>query len=130
MSNITIEGNLAEDPELRFTPNGTAVADLVVIENRRVRKANTENEWEDGTPTRHRLVVWGSAAENSAESLTKGDRVIATGELFTEQWADRETGEARYSTKIKATSVGVSLRYHTAQPVKASRRTSEDPDDN
>lgn len=65
-------------------------------------------------------------AENAAESLTKGHRVVATGELFTEQWADKETGEARYSTKIKATSLGVSLRYHTAQPVRAARRGKDE----
>lgn len=66
--------------------------------------------------------------ENPAESLTKGHRVEVTGELFTEQWADKDTGEARYSTKIKATSLGVSLRFHTAQPVKANRRSTDAAD--
>lgn len=124
MSTITIEGNLAADVELRFTRAGEAVAELVVIENR--RQKNEAGEYEDAPATRHRLVVWGSAAENAAESLTKGSRVVATGGLFTEQWADKETGEARYSTKVKVTSLGVSLRYHTAQPAKADRRGSDE----
>ena len=119
MSNITIEGNLADEVTLRYTNDGTAVADLVVIENR--RQKNDVGEWEDGTPTRHRLVAWGSLAENAHESLTKGDRIVATGELFTEQWADKDTGEARYSTKTKATSLGASLRYAIAKPQKSTK---------
>lgn len=126
MSNITIEGNLAEDVDLRFQPDGEAVANLRVIENRRQKNRETDT-WEDATPTTHRLVVWGSMAENAAESLSKGDRVVATGELFTQQWADKDTGEPRYGTKIKATSLGVSLRFHTAQPVKANRRSNDAP---
>lgn len=119
MSNISIEGNLAADPELRFTPDGTAVADLLVLENRRVK--NSAGEYEDGPPTRHRLVVWGDLAQNATESLTKGARVVATAELYTEQWADKTTGEARYTTKARVTSLGVSLRHHTAQPIKTTR---------
>lgn len=126
MSNITIEGNLADEVDLRFTPGGEAVADLVIIENRRQKNRETDS-WEDAPATRHRLVAWGSMAENAAESLSKGDRVVATGEMFTEQWADKDTGEARYSTKVKATSLGVSLRFHTAQPVKANRRGNDTP---
>lgn len=125
MSNITIEGNLADEVDLRFTPGGDAVADLVIIENRR-QKNRESGSWEDAPATRHRLVAWGSLAENAAESLSKGDRIVATGELFTEQWPDKDTGEARYSTKIKTTSLGVSLRFHTAQPVKAHQRASGD----
>ena len=77
MSSITFAGNLAADPELRFTPSGRAVARFTVIENRR-RRTEDGQGWEDAEPNVFRVQVWGSFAENVVESCGKGDRVHAT----------------------------------------------------
>lgn len=123
MSTITIEGNLSEDLRLNFTKSGKAVANLVVLENRRVKDA--QGEWSDATPTRYDVVVWGPMAENAAESLTRGARVVVTGSLFTEHWAT-EAGESRYSTKMHADAIGASLRYAVAQLHKPEQRQSSE----
>lgn len=121
MSTITIEGNLSEEPRLNFTKSGKAVANLVVLENRSVK--DVQGEWSDATPTSYDVVVWGPMAENVAESLGKGSRVVVTGSLFTEQWAT-ESGDTRYSTKMHADGIGASLRYATAKLRKPEQRKS------
>lgn len=126
MSTITIEGNLVEELRLNFTKTGKAVANLVVLENRRVKDA--QGEWSDATPTRYDVVVWGQMAENTAESLTSGARVVITGSLFTEKWST-EAGETRYSTKMHADAIGASLRYAVAQLSKPAGRQSPEPTD-
>lgn len=124
MSTITIEGNLVDEPRLNFTQAGKAVANLVVLENRRVKDA--QGEWSDATPTRYDIVVWGQMAENAAESLTAGARVVVTGSLFTEQWST-DAGETRYSTKMHAEGIGASLRHAVAQVRKSDPRQSHEP---
>lgn len=124
MSTITIEGNLVEEARLDFTQAGKAVANLVVLESRRVKDA--AGEWADATPTRYDVVVWGQMAENAAESLTAGARVVVTGSLFTEQWSTK-AGETRYSTKMHAEGIGASLRYAVAQLHKPAPPQSSEP---
>lgn len=116
MTIITTSGNLAADPELRFTPTGKPVATFTVIENR-PRKTDS-GEWEQDEPNVYRAEAWEALAENAAESLRKGDRVVFAGKVFTERWTDKETGKDRTAQKVRITDVGPSLRYATAQPVK------------
>ena len=120
MSTITFAGNLAADPEVRFTQSGRAVASLTVLENRRKRTADG-NAWEDAEPNRYKVEVWGATAENVAESLAKGDRVLVTGTIVTDRWTDRETNADRTAQKVNADEIGFSLRYHTVQATKATR---------
>lgn len=115
-NSLHFAGNLAGDPELRFTPTGRQVAQLTVIENRR---RQVEGEWVDATPNSHRVQVWGREAEHVTESLTKGQRVVVVGRLVTDTYADKETGETRYSTYVVADEVGASLKFHTVVATKA-----------
>lgn len=120
MSTVTFTGNLAEDVELRYTPNGRAVARFRVLENRRTRDAN--GEWTDAEPNAWRVQVWGNMAENVAASCTKGSRVHVTGEVHTDVWQDKETKQTRRAQKIEADEVSFSLRFHTVQATKATQR--------
>jgi single-strand DNA-binding protein len=122
---ITFEGNLAADPELRITPAGHAVADLTVLVN---TSHKVGDEWVEDEPTRHRCTVWGAPAENVAESLRKGDRVLVAGDLTTEAWKDKDNN-SRTTVKITVRAIGASLRYHTARVVKAERTTAQDRDE-
>lgn len=129
MSTITITGNLTADPELRFTPTGRAVTRITVIENRR-RRTEDGQGWQDAEPNVYRVQVWGSVAENVAESCAKGDRLHVTGSIFTDRWTDKETGSERTAQQINADEVAFSLRYHTVKATKATRSSSaEQPDD-
>lgn len=123
MSTITFAGNLAADPELRFTPSGRGVARFTVIENRR-RRTEDGQGWEDAEPNVFRVQVWGSFAENVVESCGKGDRVHVTGSIVTDRWADKETREDRTAQHVKADEVSFSLRYHTVRATKATRSGS------
>lgn len=116
---ITIVGNLTADPELRFTPNGAAVANFTVASTPRTfdRQAN---EFKDGETLFMRCSIWRDAAEHVAESLHKGDRVIVTGRLVSRSWQTQE-GENRTVMEMQADEVGPSLRYATAQVTKAPR---------
>lgn len=117
MTTIAFTGNLAEDPKLTFTPNGTPVANLVVIENRRTK--NAAGEWTDAEPNRYRVKAWRSLAENIAETLRTGTNVMVVGNLQTEKY-DKD-GETRYSTVVMADAVGVSLQFQTAKVEKATK---------
>ncbi|GGU46436.1 single-stranded DNA-binding protein [Nocardioides albus] len=125
MNTITFAGNLTEDPELRFTPSGTPVANLRVAVNRRVKQNN--GEWVDATPTFHNIKVWGRQAENLAESLFRGDRALVHGQIETESWADKDTGELRTKDVVVISDrygeIGPSIRYATARPEKVSRKS-------
>lgn len=123
MSTITFAGNLAADPELRFTPSGRAVTRFTVIENRR----RTENGqgWEDAEPNVYRVPVWDSFAENVVESCGKGGRVHVTGSIVTDRWTDKETCEDRTAQHVKADEVAFSLRYHTVRTTKATRSNTQ-----
>ena len=124
MSTITFAGNLAADPELRFTPSGRGVARFTVIENRR-RRTEDGQGWEDAEPNVFRVQAWGSFAENVVESCGKGDRVHVTGSIVTDRWADKETREDRTAQHVKADEVSFSLRYHTVRATKATRANAQ-----
>ena len=116
---ITVVGNLTNDPELRFTPSGAAVASFTVASTPRYLDKNT-NEWKDGDALFLRCSVWRQAAENVAESLTRGARVIVTGRLKQRSFETKE-GEKRTVVELDVDEVGPSLRYATAKVTKASR---------
>jgi single-strand DNA-binding protein len=124
MSTITFAGNLAADPELRFTSSGRAVARITVIENRR-RRAEDGSGWQDAEPNAYRVQVWGHPAENLAESCTKGDRVLVSGSIVTDRWSDNETGQDRTAQQVNAEEIGYSLRFHTVRASKATRRSAD-----
>ena len=112
-TNITVVGNIVADPELRFTPNGAAVANFRIASTPRRFNSQT-NEWEDGEALFLTCNIWRQAAENVAESLTKGMRVIVTGRLRQRSYQTRE-GENRTVFEVEVDEVGPSLRYATAQ---------------
>lgn len=110
---ITVAGNITGDPELRFTASGGAVASFTVATNPRTFDRTT-NEWKDGDPIFFRCSAWRQMAENVAESLTKGTRVIVTGTLKVSQYEGRD-GVQRTSVDINVDEVGPSLRFATAK---------------
>ena len=112
-TNITVVGNIVADPELRFTPAGAAVANFRVASTPRRYNSQT-NQWEDGEAMFLTCNVWRQAAENVAETLSKGMRVIVTGRLKQRSFQTRE-GENRTVFEIDVDEVGPSLRYATAQ---------------
>ena len=116
---ITVVGNLTDDPELRFTPSGAAVASFTVASTPRSFDKNT-NEWKDGDALFLRCSIWRQAAENVAESLTKGMRVVVQGRLRQRSYETRE-GEKRTVVELDVEEVGPSLKYATAKVTKASR---------
>jgi single-strand DNA-binding protein len=116
---ITLVGNLTADPELRFTPSGAAVANFTVASTPRTFDRNT-NEWRDGDAMFLNCAVWRQAAENVAESLQKGMRVIVQGRLRSRSYETRE-GERRTVFEVDVDEIGPALRYATA---KVSRNPS------
>ncbi|WP_408897477.1 single-stranded DNA-binding protein [Nocardioides sp. R1-1] len=116
---ITVVGNLVDDPELRFTPSGAAVANFRIASTPRTFDRQT-NEWKDGDALFLSCAVWRQYAENVAESLTKGMRVIVTGRLKSRQYETRE-GEKRTAMEIDVEEVGPALRYATAKVSRAAR---------
>jgi single-strand DNA-binding protein len=116
---ITVIGNLTADPELRFTPAGAAVANFTVASTPRTFDRQT-NEWKDGEALFLRCSIWREAAENVAESLTRGARVIVSGRLVQRSYETRE-GEKRTTVELQVDEIGPSLRYATAKVNKASR---------
>jgi single-strand DNA-binding protein len=116
---LTVVGNLTADPELRFTPSGAAVANFTVASTPRMMDRQT-NEWKDGDPLFMRCSIWREAAENVAESLTRGSRVIVTGRLKQRSYETRE-GEKRTVVELEVDEIGPSLKYATAKVNKASR---------
>jgi single-strand DNA-binding protein len=116
---ITVIGNLTADPELRFTPSGAAVANFTVASTPRAFDRQS-NEWKDGDTLFLRCSIWREAAENVAESLTKGMRVIAQGRLVQRSYETRE-GEKRTVVELQVDEVGPSLRYASAKVTRAQR---------
>jgi single-strand DNA-binding protein len=116
---ITVVGNLTADPELRFTPSGAAVANFTVASTPRIYDRQS-SEWKDGDALFLRCNIWREAAENVAESLTRGSRVIVTGRLKQRSFETRE-GEKRTVFEVEVDEIGPSLRYATAKVNKASR---------
>ncbi|HEV2343441.1 MAG TPA: single-stranded DNA-binding protein [Actinocrinis sp.] len=119
---ITIVGNLTDDPELRFTPSGAAVANFTIASTPRTFDKNT-NEWKDGDALFLRASIWRQYAENVAETLTKGTRVIATGRLKQRSYDDRE-GVKRTVVELDIEEIGPALRYATAKVTKTTRSNS------
>jgi len=116
---ITIIGNLTNDPELRFTPSGAAVANFTVASTPRTFDRQS-NEWKDGETLFMRCSVWRDAAENVAESLQRGTRVLVSGRLRSRTY-DTKEGEKRTVVEMEVDEVGPSLRYATAKVAKTSR---------
>jgi single-strand DNA-binding protein len=116
---ITVIGNLTDDPELRFTPSGAAVAKFRVASTPRFMDRQS-NEWKDGDPLFLSCTVWRQAAENVAESLQRGARVIVSGRLRQRSYETRE-GEKRTVIELDVDEIGPSLRYATAKVQKMSR---------
>jgi len=116
---LTIIGNLTADPELRFTPSGVAVASFTVASTPRRYNAQSA-QWEDGDPLFLRCSIWRQAAENLAESLTRGARVVVTGRLEQRSYETKE-GDKRTVVELTADEVAASLKYATATVAKVSR---------
>lgn len=116
---LTVIGNLTADPELRFTPSGAAVANFTVASTPRAFDRQS-NEWKDGEALFLRCSLWKEAAENVAESLTKGTRVIVSGRLKQRSFETRE-GEKRTVYELDVDEVGPSLRYATAKVTRGVR---------
>ena len=119
---ITIAGNLVDDPELRFTPSGQPVAKFRVASTPRFRD-NTTGEWKDGDSLFLTCNVWRQAAENVAESLTRGMRVIVSGRLRQRSYETKE-GEKRTVYEVEVDDVGPSLRNASAKVNRADRGTA------
>lgn len=116
---ITVVGNLTGDPELRFTPSGSAVANFTIASTPRTfdRQAN---DWKDGETLFLRTSVWKEAAENVAETLTKGTRVVAQGRLKMRSYEDKNQ-EKRTVTELEVDEIGPSLRYASAKVTRTNR---------
>ena len=117
---ITVVGNLVDDPELRFTPSGAAVANFRIASTPRTLDRQT-NEWKDGDALFLSCSVWRQAAENVAESLQKGMRVVVQGRLKQRQYETRE-GEKRTVFELDVDEVGPSLKYATAKVSRTTRQ--------
>src|SRR4051812_18228903 len=120
---ITVVGNLTDDPELRFTPSGAAVANFTVASTPRTFDRQT-NEWKDGDALFLRCSIWRQAAENVAESLQRGMRVVVQGRLRQRSFETKE-GEKRTVVECEVDEIGPSLRYATAKVTKTSRGSGQ-----
>ena len=114
---VMLVGNLTDDPELRFTPNGAAVANFRLAVTPRVREGDS---WKDGETSFFRVNVWRQQAENVAETLQKGTRCIVVCRLRTRSWETPE-GEKRSVTEVEADEIGPSLKFATAKVERSSR---------
>jgi single-strand DNA-binding protein len=120
---ITVVGNLTDDPELRFTPSGAAVANFTVASTPRTFDRQS-GEWKDGDALFLRCSIWRQAAENVAESLQRGMRVVVQGRLRQRSYETKE-GEKRTVIELEVDEIGPSLRYATAKVTKTSRGSGQ-----
>jgi single-strand DNA-binding protein len=118
---ITIAGHTSDAPEVRFTPNGRANARMRVAVNSRYQ--DTTGTWVDGATSWYTVLAWGQLAENVAESIGKGDRIMVHGR-FEQRDYETEAGEKRSVWELTADEIGISLRLATAQPTKTSTRAT------
>ncbi|HVC72072.1 MAG TPA: single-stranded DNA-binding protein [Acidimicrobiales bacterium] len=118
-NNVALVGNITRDPELRFTPTGQATATFGLAVNRRWQNRQTQ-EWEEATSF-FDVVCWREMAENAAESLSRGSRVLVTGRLEQRSWETAD-GDKRSKIEVVADEIGPSLRWATAQVTKNERR--------
>ena len=116
-THVTITGNLTDDPEVSFTPNGAAVCNFRVAVTARIRDGDT---WRDGDTSFFRITAWRQLAEHIGDSLSKGDRVIVQGQLRMRAWETPE-GDKRSVVEVTAEEVGPSLRWATAKPERATK---------
>ncbi|MBA2699244.1 MAG: single-stranded DNA-binding protein [Nocardioidaceae bacterium] len=116
---ITVIGNITDDPDLRFTPSGAAVANFTVASTPRIFDKQT-NEWKDGDALFLRCSIWRQAAENVAESLQRGSRVVVSGRLKQRSFETRE-GDKRTVFELDVDEIGASLKYATAKITKTTR---------
>jgi single-strand DNA-binding protein len=124
-THVTITGNLTDDPELRFTPNGTAVANFRLAVTARIK----DNEgWRDGDTSYFRINVWRQLAEHTADSLAKGDRAVVIGRLRSRSWETPE-GERRSVVEVEADEVAPSLRWAIAKPDRTSNGDAKGSDE-
>ncbi|MDS0140457.1 MULTISPECIES: single-stranded DNA-binding protein [unclassified Amycolatopsis] len=121
---VTVVGNLTSDPDLRFTPGGSAVANFTVASTPRVFDRGS-GSWRDGDALFLRCSLWREYAENVAESLVRGARVIAHGRLRQRSY-DTKEGEKRTVVELEVEEIGPSLRYATAKVTKAVRATGSE----
>lgn len=123
---VTIEGRVVADPELRFAPSGIAVGSFRIVASS--RKKNEQDEWVDDKTLWMGVTCFKSLAENVAESVAKGDLVVVTGRIYTDEWQTPE-GEKRTAVKLNADTVSVSLQFRTV-PHGGGRteRTTSSPD--
>jgi single-strand DNA-binding protein len=121
-NNVTIVGNITRDPELRFTPSGQATASFGVAVNRRWQNRQTQ-EWEEAVSF-FDVVCWGQLAENTAQSLARGSRVVVAGRLDQRSWENNE-GEKRSKIEITADEIAPSLRWATVEVTKNERRSPD-----
>lgn len=122
---VTIVGNLTNDPELRFTPAGDAVANFSIASTPRIFNSNS-NEWDDGETLFLRGTVWRDLAENVAETLAKGMRVVAQGRLTSRSYETTE-GEKRTVIELAVDEIGPSLRFATAVVTRETKKTETTP---
>jgi single-strand DNA-binding protein len=120
---ITITGNVTGDPELRFLQSGIPTATFTVAVSKRVKDGDG---WKDGPTSFVRCTAWRQLAENVAESIGKGTRVIVTGQMAQREWEDPKTGERKQAWDVTVDEVGPSLRYVTATLRKVDRQAGGD----
>jgi single-strand DNA-binding protein len=129
MTAVTIIGNIATEPELRFTATGKAVASFTIAENHRVKQA--DGTWSDGDSTFWRCSIWDQGAENLVESLTKGTRVIAHGEAKQRSF-ETSAGEKRSVIEVTVQEIGPSIRWAATKVERragntAAKKPADDP---
>lgn len=125
-NSVTIVGNLADDPELRFTPQGQSVARFNVAYSERYRD-NATGEWKDGDASYFTVYAWADLGQHVAESFIRGNRVIVTGTMRQRSWETHD-GEKRYTVEIRADDVGASVKFATAKIQKVTRSRPAGPD--
>jgi single-strand DNA-binding protein len=120
---ITIVGNITADPELRFVPSGAAVANFTVASTPRTFD-KASGEWRDGEALFLRCNIWRQAAENVAESLARGTRVIVSGRLVQRSWEDKKDGTKHTVLEMEVDEIGPSLKFATVKVNKATRESA------
>jgi single-strand DNA-binding protein len=120
-THVTITGNLTDDPEVNFTPNGAAVCNFRLAVTARIKDGDS---WRDGDTSFYRITAWRQLAEHIGDSLSKGDRVIVTGQLRMRAWETPE-GDKRQVVEVTAEEAGPSLKWATAKPERASKNSGK-----
>lgn len=128
MTTLTIAGNLAADPELKFTNSGKAVASFTVMSSKSVKKE--DGTWDSTDVTAWSVKCWNRLAENVCETLFKGMSVIVQGTAAQVSWDDKNTGQRRSKIEVTAFNVGVDLKRHVVKVLSITRNSDSNSDDN